>query len=57
MKIAEAVQLLSVEESEAVFADDLLAVDVGAAPGGGTGYLANYNQEMGPRHVSVTDSY
>ena len=57
MKIAEAVQLLSVKESEAVFAGDLLAVDVGAAPGGGTGYLANYNQEMGPSHVSVTDSY
>ena len=27
-------------ESEAVFGDDLLAVDVGAAPGGETGYLA-----------------
>jgi 23S rRNA C2498 (ribose-2'-O)-methylase RlmM len=31
-----------VNESEAVFGDDLLAVDVGAAPGGETGYLANF---------------
>ena len=37
LKIAEAVQLLPVNESEAVFGDDLLAVDVGAAPGGWTG--------------------
>ena len=42
LKIAEPVQLLSVNESEAVFGDDLLAVDVGAAPGGETGYLANF---------------
>ena len=40
LKIAEAV-FLSVKESEAVFGDDLLAVDVGAAPGGWTGYLTH----------------
>ena len=37
LKIAEAVQLLPVNESEAVLGDDLLAVAVGAAPGGWTG--------------------
>jgi len=52
LKIAEAVQLLSVKESEAVFGDDLLAVDVGAAPGGWTGYLAEYKQKEGTQ-VSV----
>jgi len=45
LKIAEAVQLLSAKESEAVFGDDLLAVDVGAAPGGWTRFLAEYQQK------------
>jgi hypothetical protein len=31
-----------VNESEAVFGDDRLAVDVVAAPGGEWGYLANF---------------
>jgi len=54
LKIAEAVQLLSVKESESVFGDDLLAVDVGAAPGGWTGYLAQHSQrEVGSDDVAV----
>jgi len=41
LKIAEAMQLLSEEENKSLFKDNLLAVDVGAAPGGWTGFLAN----------------
>jgi len=43
LKLAEACQLLTLEEQERVFPSrgpPLLAVDVGAAPGGWTGYLA-----------------
>jgi len=54
LKIAEAVQLLSVKERQFVFEDDLLAVDVGAAPGGWTGYLAQHAQrEIGAGDVTV----
>ena len=41
LKIAEALQLLSLEQSLHLFqSDPLLVVDVGAAPGGWTGFLA-----------------
>ena len=45
LKIAEALQLLSIEESKFLFTNELLAVDVGAAPGGWTRYLATHRQE------------
>eukprot|EP00090_Calanus_glacialis_P025835 TRINITY_DN40571_c0_g1_i1.p1 TRINITY_DN40571_c0_g1~~TRINITY_DN40571_c0_g1_i1.p1 ORF type:complete len:387 (-),score=125.82 TRINITY_DN40571_c0_g1_i1:25-1185(-) len=46
LKIAEAMQLLSEEEKSNLFQDDLLGVDVGAAPGGWTGFLANYEKKV-----------
>ena len=49
LKIAEALQLLCPRVSEAVFSRPLLALDVGAAPGGWTGFLATRD----PGHVSV----
>jgi len=48
LKIAEALQLLNKSESEFLFSEPLLAVDVGASPGGWTGHLARVNS-----HVSV----
>lgn len=48
LKMAEAIQLLSENEMGNIFSDHLLAVDVGAAPGGWTGFLANY-----PKKISV----
>ena len=49
LKIAEALQLLSLEDSLHLFqSGPLLVVDVGAAPGGWTGYLARHSP-----HVSV----
>jgi len=48
LKMAEAIQLLSENEMRNIFSDHLLAVDVGAAPGGWTGFLANY-----PKKISV----
>jgi len=41
LKIAEAVQHLTESEEKNTFGEELLAVDVGAAPGGWTGFLAN----------------
>eukprot|EP00092_Neocalanus_flemingeri_P001968 GFUD01002100.1.p1 GENE.GFUD01002100.1~~GFUD01002100.1.p1 ORF type:complete len:384 (+),score=100.73 GFUD01002100.1:129-1280(+) len=46
LKIAEAMQLLSEEEINCLFKDHLLAVDVGAAPGGWTGFLAKQAKEV-----------
>jgi len=43
-KIAEALQLLDGEEERFVFDSQLLVVDVGAAPGGWSAYLANLPQ-------------
>jgi len=44
LKIAEAMQLLSEEETECVFKHQLLALDVGAAPGGWAGFLARHKK-------------
>jgi len=46
LKMAEALQLLSEKERSSIFNDHLLAVDVGAAPGGWTGFLANYQKRV-----------
>jgi len=45
LKIAEGLQLLTEEERTSVFKDHLLAVDVGAAPGGWSGFLANHHEK------------
>ena len=41
LKIAEALQLLSSSDHDHLFSSPLLALDVGAAPGGWTGHLAS----------------
>jgi len=46
LKIAEAMQLLSEDEKCNLFQDELLGVDVGAAPGGWTGFLAKYEKKV-----------
>jgi len=46
LKMAEAIQLLSENEMSSIFSDHLLAVDVGAAPGGWSGFLANYQKKV-----------
>ena len=47
LKIAEALQLLSVEETRRLFqSGPLLVVDVGAAPGGWTGFLARHSPSV-----------
>jgi len=43
LKMAEALQLLNESESEYLFSAPLLALDVGASPGGWTGHLARVN--------------
>ena len=49
LKIAEAVQLVSASEGHHLFSSPLLTLDVGASPGGWTGYLAR----LSSCHVSV----
>ena len=60
LKIAEALQFLSQEETRHLFqSEPLLVVDVGAAPGGWTGFLAKHSQSppvsvlaVDPGHLS-----
>jgi len=53
LKLAEAIQLLSVDEHDHLFKnnDELLAVDVGAAPGGWSKFLIDYHPSV--RVVSI----
>jgi len=53
LKLAEAVQLLTEDETDSVFSDKLVAVDVGAAPGGWSGYLAS--RGAGQVYVAAVD--
>ena len=54
LKLAEALQLLSPAVSEALFSRPLLALDVGASPGGWTRVLATSKEPTrDPGHVSV----